>query len=309
MRSLLFVCLILLVACRSLPPLPDWQVERTRQESGPGAILDLRSGASLTPEQLVERLASVPRLLVGEKHDNPDHHFLQSWLLEALAGRRAQGSLLLEMLEPDQQSRVAATQAAFAAGRAPEDLPAALAWRQGWDWTLYGPLLRHALAQPYPLLAANLDRQEMRRIYAERPELSGSASNDARVREVLLAQIGASHCGQLPASQLPAMLAVQQQRDRRMAERLLAAPQPALLLAGAYHVRRDLGVPLHLADLGGASGNIVLLLAEAGDVVEAKAADYVWYTPATPPRDYCAEMRVTGGQTKKTRRSRVENRN
>ncbi|WP_061290810.1 ChaN family lipoprotein [Azotobacter vinelandii] len=299
MRSLLFVCLILLVACRSLPPLPDWQVERTRQESGPGAILDLRSGASLTPEQLVERLASVPRLLVGEKHDNPDHHFLQSWLLEALAGRRAQGSLLLEMLEPDQQSRVAATQAAFAAGRAPEDLPAALAWRQGWDWTLYGPLLRHALAQPYPLLAANLDRQEMRRIYAERPELSGSASNDARVREVLLAQIGASHCGQLPASQLPAMLAVQQQRDRRMAERLLAAPQPALLLAGTYHVRRDLGVPLHLADLGGASGNIVLLLAEAGDVVEAKAADYVWYTPATPPRDYCAEMRVTGGQTKK----------
>ncbi|WP_349616281.1 ChaN family lipoprotein [Azotobacter salinestris] len=299
MRSLLFVGLILLAACQALPSLPAWQVDSERQDTGPGTILDLRSGASLTPEQLVERLATAPRLLVGEKHDNPDHHALQLWLLEALAGRRAQGSLLLEMLEPDQQARVEATQAAFAAGRAPEDLPAALAWRQGWDWTLYGPLLRHALAQPYPLLAANLDRQEMRRIYAERPTLPGRASTDARVREALLEQIGASHCGQLPESQWPAMLAVQQQRDRRMAERLLAAPQPALLLAGAYHVRRDLGVPLHLADLGGTSDSVVLLLAEAGDAVEAKAADYVWYTPETVARDYCAEMRAAERQTKK----------
>lgn len=299
MRSLLFVCLVLLEACQALPPLPAWQARGGRQGVEPGTIRDLRSGASLTPAQLVERLAAAPRLLVGEKHDNPDHHALELWLLEALAGRRVQGSLLLEMLEPDQQARVAATQAAFAAGRAPTDLPAALAWRQGWDWALYGPLLRHALAQPYLVLAANLDRQEVRRVYAERPALSGAASSGARVREVLLAQIGASHCGQLPESQWPALLAVQQQRDRRMAERLLAAPQPTLLLAGTYHVRHDLGVPLHLADLGGAAGSVVLLLAEAGEVVGAEAADYVWYTPATPARDYCAEMRAADAQAKK----------
>ncbi|GAB3370772.1 ChaN family lipoprotein [Azotobacter armeniacus] len=305
MRSFLFIGLALLAACQTLPPLPAWQAGGTE----PGTIRDLRSGVSLTPAQLVERLAAAPRLLVGEKHDNPDHHALQLWLLEALAGRRAQGSLLLEMLEPDQQARVVATQAAFAEGRAPADLPAALAWRQGWDWALYGPLLHHALAQPYPLLAANLDTQEIRRVYAERPVLSGTASTDARVREALLEQIGTSHCGQLPESQWPAMLAVQQRRDRRMAERLLAAPQPALLLAGAYHVRRDLGVPLHLADLGGAVGNIVLLLAEGGETVESEAADYVWYTPATPARDYCAEMRAADEHKKKTRQSRVENRN
>lgn len=299
MRSLLFICLTLLAACQTLPPLPASQEGGGGRDGQPGFILDLRSSARLTPAQLVERLAVAPRLLVGEKHDNPDHHALELWLLEALAGRRAQGSLLLEMLEPAQQARVAATQAAFAADRAPADLPAALAWRQGWDWALYGPLLRHALAQPYPVLAANLDTQEMRRVYAERPMLSGAASTDARVREALLAQIGASHCGQLPESQWPAMLAVQQQRDRRMAERLLGAPQPVLLLAGTYHVRRDLGVPLHLTDLGGAAGSVVLLFAEAGETVEPETADYVWYTPATPARDYCAEMRAAGGQAKK----------
>ncbi|MNH37595.1 hypothetical protein D3C76_1585840 [compost metagenome] len=87
------------------------------------------------------------------------------------------------------------------------------------------------------------------------------------------------------------MLAVQQQRDRRMAERLLSAPQPALLFAGAYHVRKDLGIPLHLADLGASGESKVLLLAEVGEQVEPGEADYVWYTAATPAQDYCAQFR------------------
>lgn len=151
--------------------------------------------------------------------------------------------------------------------------------------------MRHALAQPYPLLAANLDRSEIMRIYGEQPALSGTASTTATVQGALREQIRESHCGLLPESQFPAMLAVQQQRDRRMAERLLAAPQPALLFAGAFHVRRDLGVPLHLADLGAGEGSAVLILAEAGKTVEPSSADYVWYTAALPAKDHCAELR------------------
>lgn len=107
----------------------------------------------------------------------------------------------------------------------------------------------------------------------------------------MLADIRESHCGLLPDSQLPAMLAVQQQRDRRMAEALLAAPQPSLLLAGAFHVRKDLGVPLHLADLGAQDGSAVLILAEVGRSVDASMADYVWFTAAQPEQDHCAKLR------------------
>lgn len=292
LRFLSIVGMALLAACHSLPPLPAWQSPQGREHADLGVIRDLHSGARLTPEALVGRLAKAPRVLVGEQHDNPDHHALQVWLLQALGERRAQGSLLLEMLEPQQQARVDAVKAALAEGREPKDLPAQLAWQKGWDWALYGPLVRRALAQPYPLLAANLDPQEVKRIYAERPELHGTASTAAGVREALLAQIGASHCGMLPKSQWPAMLAVQQQRDRRMAERLLAAPSPALLVAGAYHARRDLGVPLHLADLGAGADSPVVLLAEVGTSVEPGSADFVWYTPAVPAQDYCAEIRA-----------------
>ena len=291
---LLCCCLLLLSACQTLaplPPLPAWQSSQGREHADLGRIIDLRSGARLTPAQLVEQLAAAELVLVGEQHDNPDHHRLQLWLLQALAAQRPQGSLLLEMLNPDQQGKVIAAHAATRNGQAPADLQAALAWQKNWDWALYGPLVRYALAQPYPLQAANLNRGEVMQVYAARPALQGQRSTTAAVRETLLADICESHCGLLPEAQLPAMLAVQQQRDRRMAEGLLAAPTPALLLAGGFHARRDLGVPLHLADLGAESGTLVLQLAEVGKPVSAASADFVWYTAALPEQDHCARLR------------------
>ncbi|MEG4316407.1 ChaN family lipoprotein [Pseudomonas sp. FIP_A4] len=283
--------LLLLSACQTLPPLPEWQSPEGRGHADLGAIVDLRSGERLSAAQLVQRLAEADYVLVGERHDNPDHHALQLWLLQALAERRSQGSLLLEMLTPEQQPAVARTQTQLRRGEPVEDLPTTLAWSPGWPWRLYGPLVSYALAQPFSLMPANLTRAEIGQIYREVPHLPDGESTRAEVAEALRAQIVDSHCGMLPDSQVPAMLAVQQQRDRRMAARLLAAPKPTMLIAGGFHARRDLGAPLHLRDLGG-SGNVqVLMLAEVGERVAAQQANFVWYTPAQPAKDYCEQMR------------------
>lgn len=258
-----------------------------------GEIRDLHSGEVLTAEQLLKRLGKPDRVIIGEQHDNADHHATQLWLLQSLGERRAQGSLLLEMLTPDQQPQVDALRRSASP---PADLPGALAWQDGWDWKLYGPIVRFALAQPYPLLAANLDNSEIRAFYRSPPVLNGPRSTAESVKTVLLGQISDSHCGLLPESQMPAMLAVQQQRDRRMAERLLAAPTPSLLLAGAWHARKDVGVPLHAVDLGATQSPTVLMLAELGDEVSTAMADYAWYTPAKPKQDYCEQMRKQFGQ-------------
>lgn len=286
----LSICLaVLLGACQAkLAPLPAWQSSEGRGHAQLGQIRDLASGESLSPEQLLQRLADVPRVLVGEKHDNPDHHALQLWLLQGLERRRAQGSLLLEMLEPQQQASVDALKAQSVL---PADLPQALAWQEGWDWALYGAIVRHALAQPYPLLAANLSPEEVREAYRHPLSPPGARANAPAVLDELREQVRAGHCNLLPASQLPAMLAVQQQRDRRIAVRLMQAPQPALLFAGSYHVRKDLGVPLHLADLGVKGESVVVMLAEVGERVEPGMADYVWFTAALAEQDYCAQLR------------------
>ncbi|MCP1497940.1 putative iron-regulated protein [Pseudomonas migulae] len=283
MRLMMILAVLVLSACQHVPTPPPIV----------GEIRDMRTGQALTAQELVLRLAKPSRLIVGEQHDNRDHHELQRWLLQALGEQRPQGSLLLEMLTPDQQQRVDDVRHA---STLPADLPDALAWQPGWDWNLYGPIVRFALIQPHPLLAANLDTVEVRAFYAQSPILSGARSNTAAVKAELLAQISESHCGLLPASQMPAMLAVQQQRDRRMAERLLAAPKPALLFAGAYHARKDVGVPIHALDLGAPEAPTVLMLAQQGSEVTAAMADYVWYTPAMPAPDYCAEMRKQFGK-------------
>lgn len=293
-KVLLVPLLALLAACQSqlaAPPLPVWQSPEGRDSAELGVIRDLRSGEQLSPAQLLDRLAAAPRVMVGEQHDNPDHHALELWLVRALAGRRPNGSVLLEMLNPNQQSAVTAAQSAAAKGDTPSDLIGALHWQPGWDWSQYGPLATWLVKQPAPLQAANLDRSEIMEIYRKKPGLQGAASTTAQVREALLEDIRESHCGLLPESQLPAMLAVQQQRDRRMAERFKAAPEPAVLIAGGFHARRDLGVPLHLQDLDAAQGLQVVMLAEVGKSVAPEQADYVWYTPAQPPTDYCAQMR------------------
>lgn len=283
MRVMVILAVLMLSACQHVSTPPPVI----------GEIRDLRSGQPLTAQELVTRLAKPSRLVVGEQHDNRDHHALQLWLLQALGERRPQGSLLLEMFTPDQQSRVDDVRRA---STPPADLPGALAWQEGWDWDVYGPIVRFALTQPYPLLAANLDTLEVRAFYTRPATLNGSRSNASSVKDELLQQINDSHCGLLPKSQMPAMLAVQQQRDRRMAERLLAAPTPSLLFAGAYHARKDVGVPIHVLDLGAPEAPTVLMLAQQGSEVTKAMADYVWYTPATPAPDYCAQMRKQFGQ-------------
>ena len=75
------------------------------------------------------------------------------------------------------------------------------------------------------------------------------------------------------------MMSVQQHRDRFMAQQLHQAPHPALLITGAYHAAKDIGVPLHLADLL-AGKPMVLILTTDGTSLTANQADYVWSVPA-----------------------------
>ncbi|NLZ78571.1 MAG: iron(III) ABC transporter [Gammaproteobacteria bacterium] len=276
--------------------LPKWQSPRARDHQRVGQIMDMRSRQVISVAQLVQELATTPVLLLGEKHDNPDHHALQLWLLDALAAQRQQGAVVMEMLTVDQQAKVDAVQADVRQGTVPADIPAALNWHKGWDWQQYGEFVSHVLAQPYPLLAGNLNRDALMQIYRQPPVLKGVESTRADVTQRLSAQIRESHCNKLPEAQLPAMLAVQQQRDRTMAQVVLDAPKPALLIAGAYHTRYDFGVPLHLHDLQAAAGTTppvqqrVLIFAEADQEIDAGAADFIWYTPAVAEKDYCADL-------------------
>ncbi|WP_058049572.1 ChaN family lipoprotein [Janthinobacterium sp. Ant5-2-1] len=291
--AVLPACVLALSACSSVAPVTGAGATAVAPAAAQdvrqlGQIVDLRSGQRVTAEQLLAQLAAAPRVIVGEQHDQLSHHQIEQWLLQQLQGQRPQGSVLLEMLNPDQQAKVDKVKPWLQTDPVvrPEHVAELLAWQPNWKWAQYGDLVMTAMRAPYPVWSANLDRSEIKQMFIDKPAVQGKHSNlanDGKVHDKLKDIIRVMHDNQIDEPRLAAMLSVQQQRDRRMAERLLAAPAPAVLIAGAYHAHKDLGVPLHVQDLTGGPAPLVLVLVQQGATVLAPQADFVWFTPVVAP--------------------------
>ena len=88
MKSMLLVLLLSLSTCSA--SLPPWQGSEGLADPHLGQVWVTAEQRWITPQALVERLASAPYVVVGEQHDNPDHHALQLWLLQRLQAVRPQ---------------------------------------------------------------------------------------------------------------------------------------------------------------------------------------------------------------------------
>ena len=277
---LLFCSTLVLTGCQSMdtPPQPAAQLPLTSR------IIDAQTGKTLTPDALLAVLSRAPTAIVGEEHTNADHHAIELWLLQNMVKKRPQGSVLLEMLTPDQQPAVDRVKLALHDGAAMREprIQEALRWNAGWPWPLYGALVMTALKADYPLLAANITRERIGEIYQNPVFPAGEYSSQKTVRDAQASIIYLMHGGDIQAAQIQAMVAIQQNRDRAMAQALIDAPRPAVLFAGGYHAAKDIGVPVHIQDLNG-SAPVVLMLATEGTTITAKQADYVWFVPASKP--------------------------
>src|SRR6185295_6220326 len=85
---------------------PAWLSALDRDHALVGRVWDVKANAFVGPGLLLPRLAAPSFVLLGERHDNPDHHRLQGRVVAAMvqAGRRP--ALVLEMLELAQQPAI-----------------------------------------------------------------------------------------------------------------------------------------------------------------------------------------------------------
>lgn len=232
-------------------------------------------------------------LLLGEQHDAPQHQQRQREVLGALIAQRQAAALVIEMAEQGGDTRQLPASASEA------DARQALGWSAseaaGWDWAVYGPLVMQAVRAGVPVWGGNLPRAELR------PTMQDT-SLDKRLTAPALQtqqnQIREGHCQLLPESQIGPMTRVQIARDRALAntaESAMRSGQTVLLVAGNQHVRRDLGVPVHL----GAQVQARVVLMQSGDgntSADKSAADQVWPTARLPERDHCAEFKAQMGR-------------
>jgi len=247
----------------------EWATELRADHPLAGAVLDAATGEPLDAKALAARLADADVVLLGEKHDNPDHHRAQAWLLGLMveAGRRP--AVVMEMLDSSQGPALAdylAQSDATAAG-----LGEAVAWADsGWPgWEAYQPIADVALGAGLPILTGNLPVEQVRRVAMGGAEAALGADGlgpraldqdfPESMAEALGQDIMQGHCGMLPESALPGMVAAQRARDGEMARAVLAGAAlngsdgegaaGAVLIAGNGHVRVDRAVPWYLEQL------------------------------------------------------------
>ncbi|EJE51888.1 putative iron-regulated protein [Acidovorax sp. CF316] len=223
-------------------------------------------------------------LLLGEQHDATEHQALQREAVQWLAARGALAAVVMEMAEQGSST------AGLPKGATDAEAQAALNWQdKAWPWAKYGPVVMAAVSAEVPVLGGNLPRSQMRATI-------GQAQWDAHLPAPALqrqyTEIRDGHCGLLPEAQIAPMARIQIARDASMAQTTTSALQPGktvLLVAGAGHVWRSLGVPTHLG--AGVAAKVVVARAGATTAARDDDADQVVVTPALPPRDACAELR------------------
>jgi uncharacterized iron-regulated protein len=233
--------------------------------------------------QRIDALLPADVILFGEQHDAPEHQRIEREMVDALAARGALAALAIEMAEQGNATGALARDATNA------QVQGALHWRDaGWPWAVYGPVVMAAVRAGVPVLGANLPRSRMSAAMADDSldrQLSGPALK-AQQQEI---RIG--HCGLLPENQISPMTRIQLARDMAMAQTVAGARRSGktvLLIAGAGHVRRGLGVPLYLPP----DSKVKVIVAQAGQGQSAinTEADAVWETAPLPLKNRCAEL-------------------
>jgi uncharacterized iron-regulated protein len=233
-------------------------------------------------------------LVLGEVHDNPDHH---AWQAE-LTARIAPAAVVFEMLSPEQ-----AEVANGLPGAGMDALGTALGWDEsGWpDFSMYYPVFE--AAQGARIYGAALPRERVRAAFGSgAAEVFGAgarrfgldAALPAEVQATREAEQMAAHCDALPEEMLPGMVAAQRLRDAHFARVTVDALEetggPVVVITGNGHARTDWGMPAALA-LAAPDVSVLSLGQLEGAPEEAPPYD-LWRVSGAPEReDPCAAFR------------------
>jgi uncharacterized iron-regulated protein len=290
-----------------------------------GRIIDMRTARATSADAVRAEVARMSVVLLGETHDNIAHHALHLSMLEAATANGRRPALAMEQFDRTHQAAIdmarmglkqdaeksGSTRPKFLHEAAEAIATAGQLNRTGWKWPQYQPLVETAINLDLPMVAANLSRAEAREVFRsgfsslpqtiDRAHLARTwnAAKEGATRAIM----AAGHCGQLPASMAPGMVNAQRARDAVMADALLSrASVGAVFIAGRGHVRRDVGVPLYLADRDARLTTLVIgfievaegrhMLADYAETQSeiARPFDIVWFTPRQERKDPCAGL-------------------
>lgn len=270
------------------------------------ACLCVASGAASAAESgigdFVEAARGADIVMLGEIHDNPEHHRTQAEIVRALQP----AALVFEMIPQTREGRLNELRAE---GATRDEIAAALEWEtSGWpDFDLYAPILE--AAPEARVFGAGQPREDVERAVEagaaaafgpDAPKFGldlALAADEQATRE---AQMAEAHCDALPPDLLPGMVEAQRFRDAGLADAALWARTTVgldarvVVITGNGHADRQRGAP---ALIGLAEPEVSVVTLGQFEAPPAPAGAFDAYTLAPPPArdDPCAGL-VSPGQ-------------
>ncbi len=232
---------------------------------------------------------SQPVVLLGEVHDNELQHSVRLQAFRDWLATGARPALVMEQFDRDRQGAIDERRAKNP--RPDADALIAVAGGTGWHWSFYRPFIALALEYDLPVVAANVSRDEARRVMRDGLEATGfRASVPPEVLVLLAKSIEESHCGMVDADAARLMALAQVARDQAMAAAVEAhSSRGVLVLAGNGHVRTDAGIPRWLSSQTRAHSEAIGLLEE--ETPDPGRFDRVVVTAPQAREEPCESMR------------------
>lgn len=274
-----------------------------------GKIWDMKSRSFIDEATLLARINAANVLLLGEIHDNPQHHELQQKLLNARIASGARPAVLMEQLNAENQP---ALDQALAGSNRDEVLSSVTKLIKFSDWQFYRPFLVIAVDNQLPVIAANISNQQLQPVI-----WNGFAAYDAgdlkrlAVEQVwsesrdkyLVRNMGGAHCGKLKDELRAGLSRSQRLRDALMADSAMSSIGRGIVgIVGSSHARRDIGLPLYFAARAPLARIFSIGFVEVHprktdpttyevDSATGEAPfDVIWFTPRVDRPDPCAEL-------------------
>jgi uncharacterized iron-regulated protein len=274
-----------------------------------GKIWDMRSHSFIDEATLLARIDQANVLLLGETHDNPQHHDLQQKLLKARIVSGARPALVMEQLDAESQP---ALDKALSGSDRDETLKAVTGLIKFADWKSYRPFLVTAVDYKLPIIAANISSQQLQPVIRQ-----GFAAFDADALKRMAVEqvwsesrenymrrnIGGAHCGQIRDELREGLTRSQRLRDAMMADSAISGIGRGIVaIVGSSHARRDVGMPLYLAARAPLAHIYSIGFVEvspgriAPESYETESAsgdapfDVIWFTQRVARADPCADM-------------------
>ncbi|MBO9445552.1 ChaN family lipoprotein [Ruegeria sp. R14_0] len=242
----------------------------------------------LIPDDVLASMTSADVVILGEIHDNPQHHVIQAEALKAINP----SAVVWEMVTEEGAQRLADK-----AVSNPEELARILKWiESGWPpLSMYYPVFQ---ASDAPVYGAMVPRTAARAAM-ERGAATALGADAARYgltvplprdeqaeRE---ADQLAAHCDAIPESALPQLVAIQRLRDAVLTRSILRATDetggPVAVITGNGHARKDRGIPTFMSRLR--PGLNVFVLGQSEDGAITGEFDAVLDSPGIEREDPC----------------------